>query len=394
MNTTRKTKANECSILRCFINKRQVSQTELMDISHLSRSKLKHQLDFLTMKGILCSEHNGCRECDTSYRLNPEYGCFIIVNLFYGYVHIAATDFGGTQLTEKTMAYSYGNSREKLLELISHINGFLKEQLPAGKRVISILLNSYGKIEPQQGSNRSLFTFLDGPLAEFLGVQLGYKVYVENITRSMLRGEVVKGVLAGKQNAVFINLDWSLSASLLVNGEVMDGHSGFAGELGHLVSFNNEIICHCGKKGCLNTEVSGYALHRELLERLDNNEMSILQNKYVQEKTLTLHDITTAINQQDSLCLELLDEMARKLGKEMVNLMNLLNPEVIVIGGKLAETKDYLLPPAKISIKRYSLRMVNRELKLYCSVLGNSGCTEGGYSFCFANFADTMNLNE
>ena len=84
----------------------------------------------------------------------------------------------------------------------------------------------------------------------------------------MAYGEFLQGVVNGEKNILYINLSWGLGLGIILNGEIYGGKSGFAGELGHVNVFDNEIICHCGKKGCLETEVSGSALYRMLIERI------------------------------------------------------------------------------------------------------------------------------
>ena len=89
------------------------------------------------------------------------------------------------------------------------------------------------------------------------------------------------------------------------------GKSGFSGEFGHISTFDNEIICHCGKKGCLETEASGSALHRTLLERIKKGENSILSERINMENPLTLDEIIAAVNKEDVLCIEIVEEIGQ-----------------------------------------------------------------------------------
>ncbi len=99
----------------------------------------------------------------------------------------------------------------------------------------------------------------------------------------------------------------------------------FSGEFGHTSTFDNEIICHCGKKGCLETEASGSALHRILLERIQNGENSILSNRIGDiNNPITLDEIIASVNKEDLLCIEIVEEIGQKLGKQIAGLINLL----------------------------------------------------------------------
>jgi ethanolamine utilization protein EutA (predicted chaperonin) len=139
--------------------------------------------------------------------------------------------------------------------------------------------------------------------------------------------------------------------------------SGFAGEFGHINAFDNEVLCRCGKKGCLETEASGSALYRILLERIRNGENSVLYKRVDEdEASLTLEEIISAINQEeDLLCIEIVEEIGKKLGKQIAGLINIFNPDLVIVGGTLSFTGDYIMHPLKTAMKKYSLNLVNKD---------------------------------
>ena len=146
------------------------------------------------------------------------------------------------------------------------------------------------------------------------------------------------------------------------------GKSGFSGEFGHVNVFDNEILCHCGKKGCLETEASGSALHRILLERIGSGESSIL-SKRTAENPPTLDEIITAVNKEDLLCIEIVEEIGQKLGRQIAGLISIFNPELVIIGGTLSSTGDYIVQPIKTAIRKYSLNLVNKDATVTVSKL-------------------------
>lgn len=129
-------------------------------------------------------------------------------------------------------------------------------------------------------------------------------------------------------------------------------------------------MCHCGKKGCLETEASGSALHRILLERIANGEESILSHRAKDtENILTLDEIIDAINKEDLLCIEIIEEIGQKLGKQIAGLINLFNPELVIIGGTISQTGDYILQPIKSAVRKYSLNLVSQDSTIALSKL-------------------------
>ena len=184
------------------------------------------------------------------------------------------------------------------------------------KKILNININISGRVNPESGYSFSIFNFSERPLAEVLTEKIGYSVCLDNDTRAMTYGEYMKGCVNGEKNILFVNISWGLGIGIIIDGKIYTGKSGFSGEFGHINAFENEIICHCGKKGCLETETSGSALHRILLQRIHEGESSILSKRVdTKNNPLTLDEIITAVNKEDLLCIEIVEEIGQKLRK-------------------------------------------------------------------------------
>ena len=169
-----------------------------------------------------------------------------------------------------------------------------------------------------------------------------------------------------------MNVSWGLGIGIIVDGRIYTGKSGFAGEFGHVVSYDNEVLCHCGKKGCLETEASGSALIRKLMEREANGEISLLSSRIREKNALTLKDVIAATEKDDVMCIDLIEDIGNNLGKHIAGLINILNPELVIIGGALSLTGDYILQPIKAAVRKYSLNLVNRDTTIVISKLGDN----------------------
>jgi predicted NBD/HSP70 family sugar kinase len=169
----------------------------------------------------------------------------------------------------------------------------------------------------------------------------------------------------------FINVSWGLGLGLIVDGKLYYGKSGFSGEFGHINAFDNEVICHCGKKGCLETEASGLFLHQRILEKIAEGHSSVLEKKIKKNQAVKLDDIIDAANHDDMLAIELIETVGRNLGKHIATLINLFNPESVIIGGSVALTGDYLLLPIRSAVRRYSLNLISKDTKILLSELGD-----------------------
>lgn len=307
----------------------------------------------------------------TLYGLNPEAGYFIGVDIKKFGLSMGVMNFVG-ELMENPVSVncSLPNSPEGLNLFCEHVSRFISSVSVDKNKIVNIGVNISGRVNPESGYSFSLFNFEERPLAEILSERLGFPVSIDNDTRAMTYGEMMEGVVKGEKNFIFINLNWGLGAGIIIDGKMYLGKSGFSGELGHFNVFDNEIICHCGKRGCLETEVSGAAFHRILIENVKEGKRSILSEQILKdEKSLTLEDIVAATNKEDLLCIEILEEIAQKLGRYLAGIINLLNPEMVIIGGVLAQTGDYLLQPVRSAVRKYSLNMVNKDSVIVLSKL-------------------------
>ena len=253
--------------------------------------------------------------------------------------------------------------------MCSIVSSFIAEQGKKSDNILNITINISGRVNSETGYCYSAFYFEERPLSEILSDRLGYMVSVENDTRAMTFGEFMCGIAREERNIIFVNISWGVGIGIIIDGKVYYGESGYSGEFGHVSVFDNEILCHCGKKGCLETEASGSAIYRIFMERYKNGENSILSKELDKGKTINLGDIINAANNEDILSIEIIEEVGDKIGKYIAGLINIFNPGMLVIGGSLAATGDYIALPIKSAIRKYSLNLVNKDSRIVISKL-------------------------
>ena len=156
---------------------------------------------------------------------------------------------------------------------------------------------------------------------------------------------------------LFINVTWGLGMGMIIDGKLSYGKSGYSGEIGHFPLLDNDQICHCGKTGCLETGASGSAILRIFIEKLREGRASLLSEKINKGEEITLMDILNAVNEEDVLAIEVVEEIGTVLGRALAGLINLFNPELVVIGGIVAKAGEYLLLPVKSAIQKHSLKI-------------------------------------
>ena len=284
---------------------------------------------------------------------------------------LTATDFCGHPIVDKTsVPYHYENTVDNLEQMGQILNQFI-DSLPVKREdILNVCVNIAERVNAHEGKTYTIFSFNDEPLTDRISKMIDLPVCIENDTRSMTYAEFIKGSCRGLKDVIFVNVCWGIGIGIIIDGKLYYGKSGYSGEFGHNPAYNNNIICHCGKIGCIETETSGRALKRKLTEALLQGKQSVLSDKVVnRHEELTFKDVLDAIEKEDVLSLATLQQVADELGKQLASMINVFNPEMLVIGGELSVTGDYLTLPVRMGIKRYSLNIMNEDSKVVTSTL-------------------------
>lgn len=313
------------------------------------------------------------------YGLAAEAGYFLGVDIKRFGINIGLVDFKKNLLLVKEHnSFVLENTQEAFQQLISCIKTFIKEAPVPKEKILSIGINLSGRVNHTQGYSFSFFHFQEEPLTHIIEQEVGIKTLLENDSRAMAYGEFYFGDVNPGKNILFVNLDYGIGLGILIDGKIYYGKSGFSGEFGHIPLFNNELLCHCGKKGCLETEASGSALVRIFKEKIQAGSISQVLQKKKNLDDIKLKDIIESAQNEDILSIELIAEIGEKIGRGLGVLVNIFNPELVILGGSLAQTGDYIRLPIKSSLNKFSLGLVNNDAQLKISRLGEKAGVIGG----------------
>jgi len=311
------------------------------------------------------------------FGLNPKYGYFCGIDVSFDGIIIAVMDFNGnfTKILKK-QSFILKSSEESCAEMCRLIRKQLSDnKIPYGViKQFGFALT--GRVNHNDGYSFSYFISDGRPIAKVLEENLGVPVIIENDSRAIAYGEYVCIDQRKPLNAIYINVGWGLGMGVIINGQLMFGTSGYAGELGHMPYGDNGFLCRCGKTGCLETEVSGQALVRILETKINSGRCSRLSKIFQEKNKLSLNDIFAAAAKEDMLVIESLGEIGAVMGKALAGLINIFNPESVVICGQLSEGKDYFLLPIMTVVNSQTLKMVNKDTTIRMSELKNS-CSKG-----------------
>jgi glucokinase len=285
---------------------------------------------------------------------------------------VIGIDIGGTKLSA-ALADLDGSVRKKIRRS-TETNWTAKENLAAlremtqallelAKRhsadVVSIGIGFGGPVDPVRGIVRRSH-HVDGWEGVALGREFekafGIRVYVDNDANVGALGELAYGAARNRQHVVYVNVGTGIGGALIMHGRLYHGARGNSGEIGHTTIDRNGPMCTCGQRGCLEAFCSGPSIRRRAIERLCQAapESTSLPTggKAV---GVTPEDVFQAAKDGDVVAVELVDETAGLLGIGIANVLNLVNPELVVIGGGVSLAGDVLLTPLREAILRHAM---------------------------------------
>ncbi len=210
------------------------------------------------------------------------------------------------------------------------------------------------------------------PVAKLLKEQMGGEIPVAltNDANAAAMGEMTYGAARGMKNFIMITLGTGVGSGIVINGEVLYGHDGFAGELGHVCAVrHNGRLCNCGKTGCLETYTSATGVARTAREWLDmSDEPSSLRSL----DNITSKDVYDAAKEGDSLALKIFEYTGTILGQSFADFVAFSAPEAIVLFGGLARARKFLIDPIEKALNENVLSLWRDKVKIVFSQLKDS----------------------
>jgi N-acetylglucosamine repressor len=258
-------------------------------------------------------------------------------------------------------------------ELYQYANSLILSSGIDADKLMGIGLSMPGLVSSREGDS---YTYLltgqdETPLQDLLALKFNKPVYIQNDVKSATLAEYRFGAAQGRRDVLVLTLDWGIGLGIIMDGKLRLGTSGFAGEFGHIPFIDNGVLCHCGKRGCLETVASGSSLARMAREGMQSGQDTLLKELSGQElEKIDPQAIIQAAHEGDQYAINILAETGRNLGKGIAMLIQLFNPELIIIGGKMAEARQYLTTPIQQSINTYCMTQLRERTEIALSKLG------------------------
>ena len=219
----------------------------------------------------------------------------------------------------------------------------------------------------------------DVPLGEKLREYTGLPVFVANDATVAGFAESIFGVAKGAKNSVFITLGTGVGGGIIINNNIYSGSHGAGSEIGHMIVGDNFYNCGCGRNGCLETFASGKALVKYAVYRLQNNEAGEFStlSGYFEKGNLTAKAVFDQAKAGDSLANEVVDRFTTYLAKGILNIYDILDPDIIALGGGLSKAGDFLLLKVREKVVKNTFVKALKYGDVVLAKLGNEAGTLG-----------------
>lgn len=313
--------------------------------------------------------------------LNPAGGFAVGIELGVDFISMVVTDFIANVLWRQRILSNPSEGQGTILErAYAMTESALAEGEQRGLRPLGIGLGAPGMVDLQLGELKFApnLGWKNTPLRQLWSQRFHLPVFVENDAKAAAMGEYYFGVARGLSNFIFIHAGVGLGAGILIDGKLFRGSRGYASEVGHMIVDPNGELCGCGKRGCWETLVGPRAVIRRfrqtLLQGVPSTVLHAADNDL---ENINFETVANAALQGDAAALEAMCEVASNLGFGIAILVDIFNPQMVVLGGELNYASQILLPVIEKVVATNAMSLPREDLKIVASAHGTDACVIG-----------------
>lgn len=363
---------NIITTLRLIQEKILISRAALAEILGLNRSTITAIINELLQQQLVKEVGVGASKGGrppTLLQFNSDAAYTISIDWSWEKIKLFITNLGGDLFFSQTLDAdkTHNNPVEQIRQVIQIITSAY-QQLPSkhlGLLGIGIIVP--GIVEQGVVNSYSL-NWSSVPLVSYFSEKFDCPIVVNNDAHAGLIAESYFGSAKGEQNVCYIRVGSSLSAALIVNGQILQGDDGFAGRVGHIAIDLNGRKCVCGNNGCWEAYTSEHALVQRYVELMGFQSGS---------EQITLETVTSAAQKSDPHAVRAVHELSQYLGLGTANLVNLLNPKLIVIGNALGNIQNLMVPSFEAVFQQRALPFLRRNVRVQFSTITERSITLG-----------------
>jgi len=366
---------NLSAILLTLLYSGGLSRVNIAQSMGVSTATITNLVNELAGQGLVAAEgsiqQRGQKQVGRPQRtlhLIPEGRYAVGVHLDVGRVYVTLTNLLAQPLQTRTMQHPLDARWEDVMDEITDlIHDVITAQKIDPNKLVGVGVAAPGLVDPYTGVDvfAPNLNWRDVPIKRYLSQRLNLPVFVDNNVRAMALGEAMFGAARDVQALAFIYARVGVGAGLVFGGQLYRGAAAGAGEIGHTtVVIEGGERCHCGNTGCLETLVSEPAIVRLALRLAQEHPGGLLANYLEHGEGSVLDRVFMAVQAGDQEVRKLLEERARYMGVALANLVNVFNPEVIVLGGIFRAEQSVLLPVIEATVRQRAFATLGSQVRI------------------------------
>ncbi|MCP9199264.1 ROK family transcriptional regulator [Gramella sp. GC03-9] len=398
-NVERKKYLQKLKIIKHLFLNGETSNSDICSRFNVSLPTLMTLINQLKEAGIVVKTGQGKSEGGRKpdlFGLREHLFFVLSIHIERASIKLAIIDNNQSIIAERTVEKELSPSAAIVEDLHNLSKDLLADSKISGDQLMGVGVSMPGLVSTEEGKNFTYYLSEQDPipLQKKLEATFNKPVAILNDAKSSCLAEFRYGLARNKQDVLVISMDWGIGLGIIMGGKMHSGTSGFAGEFGHIPMTEDGKLCHCGKRGCLETEASGLALVQKAQEGLDKGQTSILNDllKTKYEK-LEPQVIIEAANKGDQFAISVISDIGIQLGKGISVLVQIFNPELIILEGKISEARQFITTPIQQSMNTYCMMQLKERTKIELSTLGPNSSLYGGIIAVMENiFQEQTNL--
>lgn len=323
---------------------------------------------------------------DAYYIIGVDIGCHSI--------KIIMMDMASHIISNKmipTVQYNAKEPEEFLEKIADQIENLILESNIPKEKVMGVGIAIPGILDYKSGSVifSPDFKWENLQVRELFQRKFPYKIIVENSNKALAIGEFTYGASRGTKNSFCVNIGYGIGAAVIENGKILYGQNGASGEFGHTIMDVNGPVCDCGHRGCLEAISSGNAIARKAKELLENRDNDIASGTLTMGKEIDAKEVFQAAIAGDKQSEQIVEEAIEYLGIAIAGIVNLLDPEMIVLAGGVMKSKHFISKKLLDSINAHRMKYCGKNTRICFSELGDYGTAIGTAAIFMNEFVES-----
>jgi predicted NBD/HSP70 family sugar kinase len=363
---------NRAIVLDIIRHSERISRTELANRSALTKPTVSAIVEDLMRDGSVSevgfseTALNGGRPARL-LEFNGQSAAFLGIHFSARGTFVAVADARGVMRSFEEQPAVRDSPAASLQQVVPMVERALASANVPRSRVQSVGVAMHGPVEQSTGVCvvSPNLGWHDVPLRDMVTDAFRLPVVIHNEAHAAAVAEGRMGAAQGVSSFVWLYSGTGIGSGVVIDGKLFFGFRGFAGEIGHCPVTDGGRICACGRRGCLETVASGMAIARAARQAAAGSEATILKSA---RRPLDAEAVTAAAREGDKVARRILSEVGEHLGKGISYLLNILDPEMVVVAGDPADAGEALFEPLRASVDRHSLQP--RGVRIVPSVLG------------------------